>query len=59
MLGEKGWSGDKVRRGREGGKVVWPPEAGQSGDEGRVTYSMVVTWRTEREGQKETTGQKC
>ena len=59
MLGEKGWSGDKVSRGREGGKVVQPPEAGQSGDEGRVTDSMVVTWRTEREGHKETTGQKC
>ena len=53
MLGEKGWSGDKVSRGREGGKVVWPPESGQSGDEGRVTDSMVVTWRTEREGHKE------
>ena len=37
MLGEKGWSGDKVSRGREGGKVVRPPEAGQSGDEGHVT----------------------
>ena len=58
MLGEKGWSRDKVSRGREGGKVVRPPEAGQSGDEGRVTDSMVVTWRTEREGHKETTGQK-
>ena len=57
MLGEKGWSGDKVSRGREGGKVVRPPEVGQSGDDGRVTYSMVVTWRTEREGHKET-GQK-
>ena len=58
MLGEKGWSGHKVSRGREGGKVVRPPEVGQSGDDGRVTYSMVVTWRTEREGHKETTGQK-
>ena len=37
MLGEKGWSGDKVSRGREGGKVVQPPEVGQSGDEGHVT----------------------
>ena len=38
MLGEKkGWSRDKVSRGREGGKVVWPPEAGQSGDEVHVT----------------------
>ena len=53
MLGEKGWSGDKVSRGRDGGKVVQPPEAGQSGDEGRVMDSMVVTWRTEREGHKE------
>ena len=41
MLGEKGWSGDKVSRGRDGGKVVRPPEAGQSGDEGRVMDSMV------------------
>ena len=57
MLGEKGWSGHKVSRGREGGKVVRPPEVGQSGDDGRVTYSMVVTWRTEREGHKEI-GQK-
>ena len=31
--------------------------SGQSGDEGHVTDSMVVTWRTEREGHKET-GQK-
>ena len=33
---EKGWNGNKASRGREGGNVVWPPEAGQSGDEGRV-----------------------
>ena len=57
MLGEKGWSGDKVSRGREDGKVVRPPKAGQSEDEGHVTDSMVVTWRTEIEGHKET-GQK-
>ena len=37
ILGEKGWSGDKGSRGREGGKVVQPPEVGQSGDEGHVT----------------------
>ena len=55
MLGEeKGWSELKASRGREGEKVVWPPEAGQSGDEGHVTDSMVVTWRTESEGHKET-----
>ena len=58
MLGEeKGCSRDKASRGREGGKVVWPPEVGQSGDEGHVMDSKVLTWRTEREGHKET-GQK-
>ena len=57
ILGEKGWSGDKGSRGREGGKVVQPPEVGQSGDEGHVMDSKVLTWRTEREGHKET-GQK-
>ena len=58
MLGEKkGWSRDKVSRGREGGKVVWPTEVGQSGDEVHVMDSKVLTWRTEREGHKET-GQK-
>ena len=57
MLGKKGWSRDKVSRGREDGKIVRPPEAGQSGDEGHVIDSKVLTWRTEREGHKET-GQK-
>ena len=37
MLGKKGWSRDKVSRGREDGKIVRPPEAVQSGDEGHVT----------------------
>ena len=54
---EKGWNGNKASRGREGGNVVWPPEVGQSGDEGHVMDSKVLTWRTEREGHKET-GQK-